>query len=69
MKPNVAIIGLGYVGVPTAIAMAKAGMNVTGIDIDAKRVSQLNACKSFINEIKDDELKAVRGNFRATTDW
>lgn len=69
MKPRVAIIGLGYVGLPTALAIAKNGMKVVGIDINAKLVGQLNAGKSFINEIKDEEIKAIKENFRSTTDW
>ena len=54
-KANVAVVGLGYVGLPTALALIKAGFKVIGIDISQKRVSQLNAEK--------------RKNFQATTDW
>ncbi len=57
-KATVAVVGLGYVGLPTASAIAKSGFKVIGIDISQKRVSQLNTGKNFI-----------RKNFRATTDW
>ena len=50
---RVAIIGLGYVGLPTAIAVANSGFDVVGIDINEKRVRQLNEGHSFIQEIPD----------------
>ncbi|MEZ4656212.1 MAG: NAD(P)-binding domain-containing protein [Caldilineaceae bacterium] len=46
-----AIIGLGYVGLPLAVAFAEAGFAVTGIDIDAKRVAALNAGHSHVSDI------------------
>ena len=44
MSPDtrVAVVGLGYVGLPLAIAFAEAGLDVQGIDISADRVAQLN---------------------------
>lgn len=66
---TVAIVGLGYVGIPTALALARAGFKVIGIDINRKRVQQVNAGKSFIAEIPDKDIKAVLKNFSATTDW
>lgn len=64
-----AIVGLGYVGIPTTLALAKAGIRVIGIDINEERVKRLNAGKSFISEIPDGEIKAALKKFRATTDW
>jgi len=68
-KITVGIIGLGYVGIPTAIAIGKTGMKIIGIDISRKRVLELNKRKSFIAEISDEELKQSLKNFKATTDW
>jgi UDP-N-acetyl-D-glucosamine dehydrogenase len=65
----VAVVGLGYVGLPTALAIAKAGYRVIGIDINRERVKMLNACQSFIAEIPSEELLSVKKNFYATSDW
>lgn len=67
--PHVAVIGLGYVGLPTALAFAARGLRVTGIDVNRTRVRAINAGKSFIREIPDEALHRVRKNFVATTDW
>lgn len=64
-----AIVGLGYVGIPTTLALAKAGIRVIGIDINEERVKRLNAGKSFIADISDDEIKAALKKFRATINW
>lgn len=59
-QAQVAIIGLGYVGLPLAIAFAEAGFHVTGIDIDAKRVAGLNAGKSHIPDVPSEQLLALQ---------
>lgn len=41
--PNIVVIGMGYVGLPLAVACAEAGRNVTGLDIDPERVRALDA--------------------------
>jgi len=45
---TIGVIGLGYVGLPAACAIAEAGFNVTGIDLDAKRVELINSGDSPI---------------------
>lgn len=65
----VAVIGLGYVGLPTALAAARAGHKVIGIDINRERVRAVNAGKSFISDIPSSDLVAVRKRLTATTDW
>jgi UDP-N-acetyl-D-mannosaminuronate dehydrogenase len=42
---KVSVIGQGYVGLPLAIVCAKAGFEVTGIDLNKEKVSQLNKCQ------------------------
>ena len=69
-KANVAVIGLGYVGLPHAVEIAKAGFSVSGIDLDQKRVKNLNSGKSYIEDVDDNDLlKVLKNNkFKAYTD-
>ena len=55
----VAIIGLGYVGLPLAVAFADARFRVVGIDVDAQRISSLNAGQSYIPDVPASQLSAV----------
>ena len=48
---HVAIIGLGYVGLPLAVAFAEAGYQVTGIDLDTRKVDAINRGESYIEDI------------------
>jgi UDP-N-acetyl-D-glucosamine dehydrogenase len=66
---KVAVIGLGYVGLPLAVELAKAGFQVTGFDVSKERTAQLNDGKSYIEDISDQELGSVRSKFKATTDF
>jgi UDP-N-acetyl-D-glucosamine dehydrogenase len=66
---TVAVVGLGYVGMPTSLAIARVGIKVIGVDINRARVRQINNGKSFIAEISDDEIKSVQKYFKATSDW
>ena len=68
---TIAIIGLGYVGLPLCLQFARSGVCVLGLDIDAKKVSALNAGRSYIKHIAAGEIqKLVRaGKFSATTDF
>ncbi len=50
------VIGLGYVGLPLALEFARAGFNVIGYDVDANRVKAVNAGKSYVGDIHDEEL-------------
>ena len=68
---NLAIIGLGYVGLPLALQFARSGVRVLGLDIDAKKVSALNAGRSYIKHIPATEIKKlVRAKkFSASADF
>lgn len=68
---HLAVVGLGYVGLPLALEMAKAGFTVTGIDNDPGKCALANQGKSYIGDISDAELKAMRdaGRFTATNDF
>ncbi|MFB6372399.1 MAG: 3-hydroxyacyl-CoA dehydrogenase NAD-binding domain-containing protein, partial [Bradymonadaceae bacterium] len=56
---TVAVIGQGYVGLPLALAFARAGFDVIGIDIDNQRVEKLNEGTSYIKDVSDQELRGV----------
>ena len=64
------IVGLGYVGLPLAVELAGAGYRVLGFDISERVVSGLNAGRSHVKDISDEQLNAVvqTGRFEATTD-
>ena len=69
--PKIAIIGLGYVGLPLAIQFSKAGLSVVGIDLDVRKVDLLNSGKSYIGHIDGDLIQELShtGRFLATTDF
>src|SRR2546428_10513226 len=56
---RVAVIGLGYVGLPLATTFAEAGFHVTGIDIDQQKVDQANRGESYIPDISSNTLRAL----------
>lgn len=65
------VIGLGYVGLPLAIAIARCGFAVTGFDIDPNKIVSLDARRSYIDAVASDDLAAeIDGQrFSATTDF
>jgi len=68
---SVGIIGLGYVGLPLVIEFHKAGFQVTGFDIDHRKVTALTSGKSYIKHIPSEKVKTLiaDGRFQATTDF
>jgi UDP-N-acetyl-D-mannosaminuronic acid dehydrogenase len=70
MKPEVVIIGLGYIGLPTSALIASNGTNVLGVDINQYVVDTINQGKIHIVEPDLDEIVSVavsKGNLKATT--
>jgi UDP-N-acetyl-D-glucosamine dehydrogenase len=65
------VVGLGYVGLPLAVEMAKAGFHVVGFDVDHGRVAQVNAGESHIPDVPTAELYPLveRGFLEATTEF
>src|ERR671910_2040412 len=57
--PTVGIIGLGYVGLPLAVAFAESGADVIGVDVDAGRVAAIRAGRTFIEDVPAAALRAV----------
>ena len=54
---RIGVIGLGYVGLPLSLLLAEAGFKVTGFDIDAKKVDDLEAGRSYIFRIAAAEIE------------
>ncbi len=67
---RIAIIGMGYVGLPLAVCIAKIGFEVVGIDVSEERVAQINLGESYINDVANDELQPLvqQGKIKASTD-
>jgi UDP-N-acetyl-D-glucosamine dehydrogenase len=65
---RVGIIGLGYVGLPLAVAFAEAGHDVMGLDVSERVVEGLNAGRSQVEDVDDERLQALGERLRASTD-
>ncbi len=68
---KIAVIGLGYVGLPLAMVFAESGVEVVGIEAVASRCDEINAGRSYIQDVPSEALKKVveKGFLRATTDY
>ncbi|NJN80075.1 MAG: UDP-N-acetyl-D-glucosamine dehydrogenase, partial [Anaerolineales bacterium] len=68
---TVAILGLGYVGLPLAVVFAEAGFNVTGVDPDQRKVDAIAKGESYIPDVKSNKLAKLvsDGKLSATTDF
>ncbi len=67
---RVGVIGLGYVGLPLAVAFARRGFRVTGIEVSPKRAADLRKGRSYIEDVPSKELAALikRGALTVSTD-
>ncbi len=70
-EAKVAVIGLGYVGLPLVREFARGGFDVVGFDIDAAKVQKLNKGESYIAHIPSSLIEGLikGGHFQATTDY
>ena len=66
---QIGIIGLGYVGLPLAVAFAEAGCEVVGLDVDREKIEALNAGRSYIEDVPDSSLEPLADRLRATADY
>jgi UDP-N-acetyl-D-glucosamine dehydrogenase len=68
---RVGIIGMGYVGYPMAEITADAGFTVTGIEVDTRRVDQINRGESYIQDVPENAAKKLvdAGRLKATNDY
>jgi len=60
-----AVVGLGYVGLPLVVTQSRAGVPVTGFDVKQRVIDSLNAGRSHIDDIADDELAEINARFTA----
>ena len=68
---DVAVIGLGYVGLPLCLAFAKSGANVLGVDVDSTKANKIIAGESYIKHIPSGDIAAAveAKNLSATDDF
>ncbi len=68
---RVSVIGLGYVGLPLAIEIAKAGFSVAGIDVDREKVEKINSKNSYIPDVTKETLNGLVSQRKliATSDY
>src|SRR5438477_1480113 len=68
---KIAVVGLGYVGLPLAIQFARANVTVLGLDIDAAKVDSINQARSYIKHISSEAIKEIvkRDRLCASTDF
>jgi UDP-N-acetyl-D-glucosamine dehydrogenase len=68
---RVAILGLGYVGLPLAVVFGEAGFNVIGIDPDQRKVDTINGKRSHIQDVASEQVERLvtSGNLSATVDF
>ncbi|WP_433938849.1 nucleotide sugar dehydrogenase [Paenibacillus lautus] len=71
MYRTIAVIGLGYVGLPLALTFSQEGYRVVGVDLDMEKVQSIRLGKSYVVDIQNDtlETEVVSGNFTATNDY
>jgi UDP-N-acetyl-D-glucosamine dehydrogenase len=69
-RARAGVIGLGYVGLPLAVELARAGFDTVGIDVDAAKVDAVNRGESYIPDVPGDEVGSLvaAGRLSATTD-
>ena len=68
---KIAIVGLGYVGLPLSLQFARSGVEVLGLDIDPAKIEALNAGRSYIKHIESSAIAepVKAGRFMASTDF
>ncbi|HTU78163.1 MAG TPA: nucleotide sugar dehydrogenase [Solirubrobacteraceae bacterium] len=64
---SVGVIGLGYVGLPLAVAFAQEGCDVLGVDVDARKVQAVQEGESYVEDVPSDVLRELAGRIRAST--
>jgi UDP-N-acetyl-D-glucosamine dehydrogenase len=70
-QAKVGVVGLGYVGLPLAVALAEAGLNVVGVDLDPEKVAALNQGKSYVEDVRNSRLSVLveSGQFTASASY
>ncbi len=64
---TVGVIGLGYVGLPLAVAFAREGCEVIAVNVDSRKIEAIEAGRSYIEDVPSEELAAVGPRIHAST--
>ncbi len=64
---TVGVIGLGYVGLPLAVAFAQEGCEVVAVDVDSRKVEAMRAGQSYVEDVSSEVLREVAERFMPTT--
>lgn len=68
--PSIGVVGLGYVGLPLALAFTRAGYDVVGVDVDTDRTEALRSGSSYVTDVSDEAVTtALDAGFRPTTEY
>jgi len=70
-KARIGVVGLGYVGLPLAVELAKAGFSVSGIDKDCRKVAGINSGRSHVLDVSSDDVGQLvsSGKLQATSNY
>jgi UDP-N-acetyl-D-glucosamine dehydrogenase len=70
-RARTGVVGLGYVGLPLAVELAKAGFHATGIDLDTRKIQAIGEGRSYIPDVATVDVQALTssGKLDATTDF
>lgn len=68
-EAKIGIVGLGYAGLPLAMAFAETGFEVTGVDLDDSKVSALKEGRSYLVDVSVERYGKVEGRVKPTTDY
>jgi UDP-N-acetyl-D-glucosamine dehydrogenase len=68
-EARVGIVGLGYAGLPLAMAFAEAGFDVTGVDLSEERVRAVQERRSYLVDVPAERYEGLDGQLTATTDY
>jgi UDP-N-acetyl-D-glucosamine dehydrogenase len=66
---SIGVIGLGYVGLPLAVAFAEAGQQVVAVDVDPAKIEAIEAGESYIEDIPSERLAAVADRIEASVHY
>src|SRR4051794_20050436 len=70
-RARTGVVGLGYVGLPLLVELAKAGFHATGIDLDVRKIEAIQQGRSYIPDVTTSDVQALKnaGRLDATTDF
>ena len=57
VENRLVVVGQGYVGLPVAMRAVEVGFSVVGLDVDAVRIWSLKDCRSYVDDVTDEQLK------------